>query len=155
RAPLAHTHACETRHTPRASHSAARDGSGVPNRHLPRHTQPSFFKREVSLMTKNRFLACCAVVFLLAGAIGLAAASGPGKSAADTGSSGGSDTANLDKTCKPCDDFYQFAMGGWMKNNPIPAEYSSWGTFTQLADKNQQNLRTILEAAQLAKAAAG
>jgi putative endopeptidase len=67
----------------------------------------------------------------------------------------GFDTANLDKTCKPCDDFYQFAMGGWMKSNPIPPEYSSWGTFTQLADKNQQNLRQILEAAVSAQSPAG
>src|ERR1700719_3129623 len=64
-------------------------------------------------------------------------------------------TANLDKTCKPCDDFYQFAMGGWMKSNPIPPEYSSWGSFTQLRDKNEQNLRQILEAAESAKAAPG
>jgi len=38
---------------------------------------------------------------------------------------------------------------------PDSAEYSSWGTFTQLADKNQQNLRQILEAAATAKAAPG
>ena len=56
----------------------------------------------------------------------------------------GFDTANLDKTCKPCDDFYQFAMGGWMKTNTIPPEYSTWGSFSQLVDKNQQNLREIL-----------
>src|SRR5712671_4050021 len=75
--------------------------------------------------------------------------------AADKPNSWGFDTANLDKTCKPCDDFYQFAMGGWMKSNPIPPEYSSWGTFTQLADKNQQNLRQILDDAVKAKAAPG
>ena len=57
----------------------------------------------------------------------------------------GFDTANLDKSCKPCDDFFQFAMGGWMKSNPIPPEYSTWGSFTVLADKNQQALRQILE----------
>ena len=75
--------------------------------------------------------------------------------AADKPNSWGFDTANLDKTCKPCDDFYQFAMGGWMKSNPIPPEYSSWGSFTQLRDKNEQNLRQILEAAESAKAAPG
>jgi len=41
--------------------------------------------------------------------------------------------------------FLPVRHGGWMKSNPIPPEYSSWGTFTQLADKNQQNLRQILD----------
>jgi putative endopeptidase len=59
----------------------------------------------------------------------------------------GFDTANLDRRCKPCDDFYQFAMGGWMKAHTIPPEYSTWGSFSQLVDKNQQNLREILDAA--------
>src|SRR6202047_1208316 len=75
--------------------------------------------------------------------------------AADTSSSWGFDTTNLDKTCKPCDDFFQFAMGGWMKNNPIPPEYSTWGSFTVLADKNQQALRQILEASEKAEGPAG
>src|SRR5260370_6404529 len=65
--------------------------------------------------------------------------------AADKPGSWGFDIANLDKTCKPCDDFYQFAMGGRMKSNPIPPEYPAWGTFTELADKNNAELRGILE----------
>jgi len=40
--------------------------------------------------------------------------------AADSPAYWGFDTANLDKTSKPCDDFFQFAMGGWMKSYPIP-----------------------------------
>src|SRR6202790_1322540 len=62
---------------------------------------------------------------------------------------------NLDTTCKPCDDFYEFAMGGWMKANPIPAEYATWGTFTTLRDTNLAAMRTILDAAAKSNADAG
>jgi len=91
-----------------------------------------------------------ALAAILAG-VRLRASSGAG----DNTNSWGFATANFDKTCKPCDDFYQFAMGGWMKTNPIPPEFPTWGTFTQLGDKNQENLRQILEAAESAKAAPG
>src|SRR5579859_5032334 len=77
------------------------------------------------------------------------------RAAADSPGYWGFDMANLDKTCKPCDDFFQFAMGGWMKSNPVPPEYSTWGSFTVLADKNQQALRQVLEAADKANAPAG
>ncbi len=63
--------------------------------------------------------------------------------------------SNLDKTCKPCDDFFQFAMGGWMKSNPIPPEYLTWGSFTVLRDKNLTDLRTILESVAKQNPAAG
>jgi putative endopeptidase len=64
----------------------------------------------------------------------------------DTPSAHGFDTGNLDRTCKPCDDFYQFAMGGWMKKTTIPGELAEWGGFTQLYERNQEALHTILEA---------
>src|SRR5471032_2712993 len=59
----------------------------------------------------------------------------------------GIDLANLDKTCKPCDDFWQFATGGWQKHNPIPAGYASWGSFSILAQDNQNVLHDILDGA--------
>jgi len=74
---------------------------------------------------------------------------------AGDGSSWGFSLANLDHSCKPCDDFYQFAMGGWMKSNPIPPQYSTWGTFTQLNDNNLVALRGILETASKSSAPAG
>ena len=75
--------------------------------------------------------------------------------AAGGSASWGFSLSNLDKSCKPCDDFHEFAMGGWMKANPIPAEYPNWGTFTQLRDNSLTVLRTILEAATKANASAG
>ena len=78
-----------------------------------------------------------------------------GSRAADTPSGWGFATANLDKSCKPCDDFYKFAMGGWMKNNPIPADRPGWSTSTELQEKNLAQLRQITESSAAAKAARG
>ena len=67
----------------------------------------------------------------------------------------GFDKNNIDNTCKPCDDFYQYINGGWIKNNPIPAAYSSWGNFHILSDKNNGYLKSILEGLQAQQNAAG
>jgi putative endopeptidase len=92
-----------------------------------------------------------AVAILIGGSLGVLRASGR----ADDAGGWGFSEANLDRSCKPCDDFNQFAMGGWMKNNPIPAEYPNWGSFTMLADRNQASMRVILEEAAKANAASG
>jgi putative endopeptidase len=59
----------------------------------------------------------------------------------------GIDLTILDKTCKPCEDFYHYASGEWIKKNPIPAAYPSWGRFNELAERNRELLHQILEAA--------
>jgi putative endopeptidase len=59
----------------------------------------------------------------------------------------GSLTANMDKMANPCVDFYQYACGTWMANNPIPADQSAWATYSVLADQNRAVLRGILEKA--------
>ncbi|GAB3535103.1 M13 family metallopeptidase [Pontibacter brevis] len=56
----------------------------------------------------------------------------------------GLDLANLDTTANPCVDFYQYANGGWIANNPIPASESRWGSFNELAERNNAVLRELL-----------
>jgi putative endopeptidase len=55
------------------------------------------------------------------------------------------DRANMDPRVKPSDDFYQYANGGWLEHNPIPPEYSRWGAFQELIERNYATLREILE----------
>jgi endothelin-converting enzyme/putative endopeptidase len=57
------------------------------------------------------------------------------------------DLSAMDKTVDPCVDFYTYACGGWMKNNPVPPDQSNWGTYGKLQDENLAQLRTILEEA--------
>ena len=65
------------------------------------------------------------------------------------------DRSALDTSCKPCDDFWRFANGGWIDKNPIPASKSGWGTMGVMADANRERARTILEAARGSSAAPG
>jgi putative endopeptidase len=53
----------------------------------------------------------------------------------------------IDRTADPCTDFYQYACGTWIKNNPIPNDQSRWGRFSELAERNRAVLREILEEA--------
>ena len=60
-------------------------------------------------------------------------------------SQSGLDLNNLDRTANPAQDFFQYANGGWLKANPIPADKPRWGTFNKLLEENQDKLHAILE----------
>jgi len=64
---------------------------------------------------------------------------------ASAGDAPGIDPANMDPSAKPCDNFYQYADGGWLKKNPIPADYPEWGAFSELEQRNVESLHKILE----------
>ncbi len=57
----------------------------------------------------------------------------------------GFDKSQMDLNIKPSVDFYHYAVGNWLKNNPIPDDYTRWGSFEVLAEENYQILKKILE----------
>ncbi|MCD7926231.1 MAG: M13 family metallopeptidase [Bacteroides sp.] len=56
----------------------------------------------------------------------------------------GIDLANLDTTAIRGTDFYQYACGGWMKNHPLTDEYSQYGSFNELAENNNKQLKELI-----------
>ena len=57
------------------------------------------------------------------------------------------DLTSMDHTIPPCDDFYHYACGGWIKNNPIPEDQGSWDVYSKLTLDNEKYLRDLLEEA--------
>jgi len=88
------------------------------------------------------------IIFLATVSIGIMRA---GQAASGSQSAGpaahGVELTILDKTCKPCEDFYHYASGEWLAKNPVPAAYPSWGRFNELAERNRELLHQILEGA--------
>ena len=62
---------------------------------------------------------------------------------------------NMDTTLSPGEDIFQYANGGWIKSNPIPAEESQWGIGNLVIEENTKRLRTISENAAKENAANG
>jgi len=57
------------------------------------------------------------------------------------------DPQNMDTSVKPQDDFFMYADGGWIKRTEIPPEYSRWGGFNELIERNNDALHAIAEKA--------
>src|SRR6185436_2586879 len=79
-------------------------------------------------------------IFLLSAAAGVLCI-------AQTGAKSGIDRAAFDTACKPCDDFWRYANGTWLDQNPIPAQYPAWGHAYVLRDANRERLKSILDTA--------
>jgi putative endopeptidase len=113
------------------------------------------------------FSSLAASTLLGAGLLGLAgcAGSGPAAPVATTTASPapppppalkgvGLDVADLDRSVSPCQDFYEFSGGNWLKSNPIPSYATSWGPRNLLGLRTQATLKQILEDAAANRSAA-
>ena len=56
----------------------------------------------------------------------------------------GIEMKNLDPSVSPADNFYLYACGGWMKNNPLPAEFARFGTFDMLSENARAQLKELI-----------
>ena len=63
----------------------------------------------------------------------------------DSQSGSALNTGDMDLTVDPNTDFYEYSNGNWLKNNPVPPQYSRWGTWSIIIERNQEVLRKILE----------
>ncbi|MFS2424588.1 M13 family metallopeptidase [Parabacteroides distasonis] len=80
--------------------------------------------------------------FLAAGIVALASCNTPQKEVVKIAAI---NPENMDTTVAAGTDFYEYACGGWMRNNPLKPEYASFGTMHKLQENNQERLRVLIE----------
>ena len=103
-------------------------------------------------MRANRLLVLAAVMLALVASVALAAGN---KTAAAPKTTTSFDKTDMDTTVSACTDFNEYTNGGWLKKNPIPPAYPSWGVANVLSERNRDMLRAILERAAKSKATPG
>lgn len=65
------------------------------------------------------------------------------------------DMANFDLSVAPNADFYEYATGGWQKNNPLKPEYARYGSFDILRDNNEKRINELFSGMTQQKAEPG
>jgi putative endopeptidase len=107
------------------------------------------------LTHKLKFWLTALGVMALAAALAVGTRVSAQNASSAAASAHGFNPVDLDTTCKACDNFFQYANGGWIARNPIQPAYPSWGHFNALSEHNQEILRKILETAAASKSAPG
>ena len=57
------------------------------------------------------------------------------------------DVPSMDRSVQPCQNFYLYSCGTWIKNNPIPPDQARWSVYSKLTLENQRFLWGILQQA--------
>lgn len=101
----------------------------------------------VLAVAASLFLAACAGTPRVAEAPAEPAAAPTPAAPAASSNLRGIDLANFDKSVGACQDFYVFSNGNRLRSNPVPAAFSTWGTFNELELRNNERLRELAVAA--------
>ena len=105
-------------------------------------------------MLIRRIVLCCIFAMGSVCAFGQSSSTEPAKSQPSTpaqpttAAPAGADTSAFDTAVDPCKDFYAYVCNPWKKENPLPADQSSWSGFDELELRNDKKLRDILDNAQ-------
>lgn len=94
------------------------------------------------------------LLFVGASAVVMTSCQDAGKKTAENETRKFIDPANMDTTIRPGDNFFLYANGTWLKNNPVPGDKTRWGSFDLLVEDNYKKLHEILDAAAAKKDAA-
>ena len=62
------------------------------------------------------------------------------------------DLTSMDRAVDPCNDFYRYSCGNWVKRNPIPADQARWDVYSKLTEDNERYLWGLLEQASMPRA---